>query len=103
MSISLIISTSSFIFKAVCFPTNRLELRFRPDNFHCKPAIADKDMRPGILIKVKVPKNRNESEKDNNHNGGLDYEVVGVTVMNFNFNRKTFGCSFLIIRSLNNF
>ncbi|KAG5900700.1 hypothetical protein JTB14_038218 [Gonioctena quinquepunctata] len=54
---------------------NRLELFFHPENKYNKPCTADRDPNPGLLIRVKEC------------NGKIDYEIVGVTALNFKFNK----------------
>lgn len=63
-------------------------LNFHPENRYNRPCVADKDMNPGILIKIKTKTNSNQETL-------IDYDVLGVATMNFKFNRK------FIIISLN--
>lgn len=61
----------------------KLELRFHPNNKYNKPCSADRDMNPGILIRVK-----HTPTKSQPNGSKYDYEVVGVTSINFKFNRN---------------
>lgn len=84
----------------------KLELRFHPKNIYCKPCVADRDYKPGVLLKVKIrrPKVNPKEEAGPSRAPSASkttvtgYEVVGVTAMNFHFNRESFnwewiGCS----------
>lgn len=60
-----------------------LELHFHPENNYNKPCIADKDINPGILLHIKT-------RIDSNDQTITDYDVIGVTTMNYKFNRMFF-------------
>lgn len=49
---------------------------------YCKPARADKDENPGVLLKLKVRKHKDGSV------ASIKYEVVGVTLQSFKFDSK---------------
>ncbi|XP_023023498.2 general transcription factor IIIC subunit l(2)37Cd [Leptinotarsa decemlineata] len=53
----------------------KLELHFHPENKYNKPSFADRDLNPGLLVRVK------ESQ------GKVDYDIVGYTGVNFKFNK----------------
>ncbi|RZB39524.1 general transcription factor 3C polypeptide 5 [Asbolus verrucosus] len=68
----------------------KLELHFHPENKYNRPCLADKDFRPGILLKVKKnsPETQPSCSKDQACDGiKYDYVVEGVSVINFSFNR----------------
>lgn len=67
----------------------KLELRFHPDNFYSKPCYADRNYKPGVLLKVKVrqPKGNVGTEDEQKGSSVVDYEVAGVTAMGFKFDR----------------
>lgn len=67
-------------------PQKKLELKFKPENLTAKPSIAEKETRPGILLKVTVPNEESQDRED--LNGGYKYEVEGVTALTFNFKSK---------------
>ncbi|XP_018567955.1 general transcription factor 3C polypeptide 5 isoform X2 [Anoplophora glabripennis] len=60
----------------------KLELRFHPNNKYNKPCSADRDTNPGILIRVKHAPTKSQLDEPK-----YDYEVIGVTSLNFKFNR----------------
>lgn len=58
-----------------------LNLHFHPENKYNKPCVADKDMNPGFLVRIKTNSSLgNESE--------IDYDIVGAVTTNLKFNRK---------------
>ncbi|KAK9877001.1 hypothetical protein WA026_016030 [Henosepilachna vigintioctopunctata] len=70
----------SGIEKAVSQTPNKLWLNLHPRNKFNKGCVADCDSHSGLLLKIKVQKPRNEQPK-------YSYEIVGVTVRNFVFNK----------------
>ncbi|KAJ8945313.1 hypothetical protein NQ318_003613 [Aromia moschata] len=76
-----------FIFvTAVADHRNKLELHFHPDNKFNKPCVADRDLNPGVLIRVRsTPEEQNNLEKG--ANGQCHYDIIGITTLNFKFNR----------------
>lgn len=66
---------------------NNLYLHFHPNNKYNKPCIGDRDVNPGILIKIKK---KTHSDDGNN----IDYEVLGVSTINYKFNREFFSVLF---------
>lgn len=60
---------------------SNLFVNFHPENKYNRPSVADKDLNPGILVKIKIKTN-------SNHETVLDYDVLGVAKINFKFNRK---------------
>jgi hypothetical protein len=69
----------------------KLELHFHPENKYNKACVADKDFKPGILIKVKKSSFRTRpscSDDPSCNEPKFDYTVEGVSVINFSFNRK---------------
>ncbi|XP_022911689.1 general transcription factor 3C polypeptide 5 [Onthophagus taurus] len=56
-----------------------LELRFRPEDKFCKPALSETDKKPGILVKV--------TKKEINGKVDYNYEVLGVNALSYSFNR----------------
>lgn len=61
--------------------SSNLNLYFHPDNKYNKPCIGDRDANPGLLIKI-----NSKSASDNENK--IDFEVVGVTTVNYKFNRE---------------
>lgn len=61
-----------------------LNLHFHPENKYNKPCIADRDMNPGVLIKIKTTSNVNTE---------IDYDVLGVVTTNLKFNRMYYELS----------
>ncbi|XP_044266481.1 general transcription factor 3C polypeptide 5 [Tribolium madens] len=61
----------------------KLELHFHPANKYNKGCFADKDFKPGILIKVK----KKFLQPEATSNDDISYNVEGVSVINFSFNR----------------
>jgi hypothetical protein len=65
-------------------------LHFHPENKYNKACVADKDFKPGILIKVKKSSFRTRpscSDDPSCNEPKFDYTVEGVSVINFSFNR----------------
>ena len=64
-------------------------MKFKPEDIHCKPIISDLDKSPGILLKLNVKQaSGNEGMKEPD----IDYNVVGITALNYSFNSKSNTC-----------
>lgn len=59
---------------------NKLQLRFHPDSPYNKSTVAERNSHAGILLKITQ---RTERDSLNSY----DFKVVGVTTINFHFNR----------------
>lgn len=73
----------------------KLQLNFRPDDKFAKVAVAEKESKPGILLKLKCRKKkiRNKPEATANTNTEdrlqvVGCQVMGTTTINFVFNCK---------------
>lgn len=77
-----------FFLQAVADHRIKLELHFHPNNKYNKPCSADRDMNPGILIKVDCDSTNSQENSMELNGSKYDYEVMGVTSLNFKFNRN---------------
>lgn len=78
-------NTETLLSQCVGTQRRNLEVKFKPEDIHCKPIISDLDKSPGILLKLKVKQtsgNVNKGTKEPN----IDYKVVGITALNYSFN-----------------
>ncbi|KAJ8970319.1 hypothetical protein NQ317_017555 [Molorchus minor] len=71
----------------VADPRNKLELRFHIDNKYNKPCSADRDLSPGILIKIKPDLTESSNTNKSIRDVQYSYEIVGLASLNFKFNR----------------
>lgn len=74
-------------------------MRFSPKDVFRKACSADREYKPGILLKVKMRRRKIDKEEKPGPSKQpespveihiTNYEVVGVSVMSFKFNRMNF-------------